>query len=217
MRISAAENGARVTVCVLLLGTALAATVDERAWRGADESVRSTLVDASPGAQTRLHRAVHPASDPRMGELWTVSRNLIMPVAGVTPDDLVDTFMQVRGPERRHEAIDIPAPRGTPVVAVTAGEVVRMTDHDSGGITLYLLAPDGQTLFYYAHLLGYADGLRPGLRVRQGDVLGYVGDTGNAAPGSYHLHFEVMTASNARQYHALRPRNPYPLLIRARG
>ena len=212
MRTSATMNAARAAVCVLLLAAAMAATVQERERDGP-----SLLAAPELTAQMQLRRAVHPASDPQLGELWSASRNLVVPVQGVSPDDLVDTFSQIRGPERRHEAIDIPAPRGTPVVAVTDGEVVRTSVHDSGGISLYLLAPDGQTIFYYAHLLDYAEGIRAGARVRQGDVVGFVGDTGNPGAGNYHLHFEVMTAPNARQYHALRPRNPYPLLIRARG
>ncbi|HEX2166778.1 MAG TPA: M23 family metallopeptidase [Longimicrobiales bacterium] len=170
-----------------------------------------------PELLAQLRRSVHPAADPMLGRRWSASRNLIVPVSGVTRDDLVDTFEQVRGPDRRHEAIDIPAPRGAPVLAVTDGEVLRLTRHDSGGISLYLLAPDGRTMFYYAHLLDYVDGMRAGMPVRQGDVIAYVGDTGNAGPGNYHLHFEVMTAPDARQYHAARPRNPYPLLLRSRG
>ncbi|MBR9990930.1 MAG: M23 family metallopeptidase [Gemmatimonadetes bacterium] len=164
-----------------------------------------------------LDPAVHPAGDPLLGWKWSVSRQLIMPVAGVDPTDLVDTFAQIRGPDRRHDGIDIRAVRGTPVVAVTDGEILRLTDHDSGGITLYLRAPDGRTVFYYAHLLRYADGVRAGIAVRQGDVIGYVGDTGNAGPGNYHLHFEVLTMPVPQQYHAARPHNPYPLLLRARG
>lgn len=219
MSSSTAVNAARVMVCVAVVTTALAATAgdaDRIDMMGAEQRGMRT----TPVAHTvlvRIHPAVHPAADPVLGDLWSASRNLIMPVAGVTPDDLVDTFAQIRGPDRRHEAIDIPAPRGTPVVAVTDGEILRMTKHDSGGITLYQLAPDRRTMFYYAHLQKYADGVRPGLRVRQGDVIGYVGDTGNPAPGNYHLHFEVMTTPDPRQYHAVRPSNPYPLLLRARG
>ena len=188
--------------------------------RDADHAAtRGTLAaeDTGLASRTALDPAVHPAADPQLGALWTKSRRLIIPVAGVTPDDLVDTFAQIRGPARRHEAIDIPAPAGTPVVAITDGEILRLTEHDSGGITLYQLAPDGRTMFYYAHLMKYAAGVRPGLKVRQGDVIGYVGDTGNARPGSFHLHFEVMIAPDPRQYQAARPRNPYPLLLRARG
>src|SRR5690606_20514411 len=141
----------------------------------------------------------------------------IMPVAGVDAADLRDSFAQPRGETRLHEGIDIPAPHGTPVVAVTDGMVLRLTQHDSGGITLYLLAPDGRTVFYDAHLAPYATGVRPGVAVRQGEVLGYVGDTGNAGPGNYHLHFEITTAPDPQHYWAGRPRNPYPLLKRARG
>jgi peptidoglycan LD-endopeptidase LytH len=164
-----------------------------------------------------LDPAAHPADDALLGWRWAASRRLIMPVEGVEATDLVDTFAQVRGPDRRHDGIDIRAARGTPVVAVTDGEVLRLTEHDSGGISLYLLAPDGQTVFYYAHLLGYAEGVRAGMGVRQGDVLGYVGDTGNAGPGNDHLHFEILNMSDPRQYHTARPRNPYPLLVRVRS
>lgn len=229
MKATRFDNAGRVLVCAVLVGSALAATLTER--EGIDLTTygrtgaagEMAMVDRTSDrgamfvARTRLAPSVHPAADPHLGWLWSASRRLIMPVAGVRPDALVDTFGQVRGPDRRHEAIDIPAPRGTPVVAVTDGEILRLTEHDSGGITLYLLAPDGQTVFYYAHLLRYADGVRPGLRVRQGDVIGHVGDTGNAGQGNHHLHFEVMTAPDARQYHAARPRNPYPLLLRTRG
>ncbi|HSJ29906.1 MAG TPA: M23 family metallopeptidase [Longimicrobiales bacterium] len=217
MRNKSSDNAARVVLCAVLLVSAAAATLTDRT--AADANTRGTSAESAAAApsQIRLDRSVHPAADPMFGALWTASRRLIVPVKGVAPQDLVDTFAQIRGPDRRHEAIDIPAPGGTPVLAVTDGEILRLTEHDSGGITLYQLAPDGRTMFYYAHLMKYAAGVRPGLRVRQGDVIGYVGDTGNARPGNYHLHFEVMTAPDARQYHAARPRNPYPLLLRARG
>ena len=228
MKTTTFHNAARVFVCAVLLGSAMAAGVAERGAIDLTTHVRAgaremaafdgtSVPRAMLVARARLAASVHPAADPHLGWLWSASRQLIMPVAGVQPDALVDTFGQIRGPGRRHEAIDIPAPRGTPVLAVTDGEILRLTEHDSGGITLYLLAPDGQTVFYYAHLLRYADGVTPGLRVRQGEVIGHVGDTGNAGPGNYHLHFEVMSAPDPRQYHAARPRNPYPLLLRTRG
>lgn len=220
MKSNSIKNPARLALCAALLAGALVATAAQR------DRIDITM-PVPPGAGSALPQSMlmsrsldpsaHPAADPLFGELWAVSRRLIMPVAGFSPDDLVDTFSQLRGPNRRHEAIDIPAPRGTAIVAVTDGEILRLTEHDSGGITLYQLAPDGQTVFYYAHLLRYAVGVRPGLRVRQGDVIAYVGDTGNAGPGRYHLHFEIMTAPDPRQYHAVRPRNPYPLLLRSRG
>lgn len=219
MSFSTSDKAARVIVCAVLLLTATAAGVTDHR-RVESRAARNGILRlqlSAPVPAPQLSRSVHPAADPILGRRWLASRSLIMPVAGVTRDDLVDTFAQVRGPDRRHEAIDIPAPRGTPVLAVTSGEILRLTHPDSGGISLYLLAPDGSTMFYYAHLLKYADGLRAGMPVRQGDVIGYVGDTGNAGPGNYHLHFEVMTAPDPRQYHAARPRNPYPLLLRSRG
>lgn len=220
MILRSGDTGAGVIVCVILLASATAATVAHRQPVDAPASMPPGTGSAARPAlvsPTHLDASVHPAADVLLGERWAASWRLIMPVRGVRPDELVDTFGQARGPNRRHEAIDIPAPRGTPVVAVTDGEITRLTHHDSGGITLYLLAPDGHTTFYYAHLLKYADGLRAGFAVRQGDVIGFVGDTGNPGPGNYHLHFEVMTAPDPRQYLAARPRNPYPLLLRSRG
>ena len=208
---------------LLLIGSATALTVDERhvsvferrdAHTGSSAARRNMLVTQ---VSARLDPAAHPAADPVMGTLWSRSHRLIVPVAGVDTDDLVDTFAQVRGPNRLHEGIDIAAPRGTAVLAAADGVILRLTDHDSGGITLYQLAPDNHTIFYYAHRMGYADGVRPGLAIRQGDIIGYVGDTGNAGPGNHHLHFEVMSAPNASSFWAGRSRNPYPLLLRARG
>lgn len=217
MSSSASKGAVRTIVCIVLLMAATAAGVADRRRADAAAARNSIARVPPPPPLTYLSRSVHPAADAMFGRRWSASRNLIMPVAGVTRDELVDTFEQLRGPNRRHEAIDIPAPGGTPVLAVTDGEILRLTHHDSGGISLYLLAPDGRTMFYYAHLLRYADEVRAGMPVRQGDVIGHVGDTGNAGPGNHHLHFEVMTAPDPRQYQAARPRNPYPLLLRSRG
>src|SRR5690606_35547773 len=141
-----------------VIATALAATASDggrigrttRTAPGAEPAAMSGVASGmpSPAVYPSVHPAVHPAADPVLGDLWSASRNLIVPVAGVTPDELVDTFAQIRGTGRRHEAIDIPGPRGTPVLAVTDGEILRLTEHDSGGITLYQLAPDRRTMFY---------------------------------------------------------------------
>lgn len=209
-------------MCAILLTASVGPTALEPGGVGPGAArVEVSAAAASPrvagSVSSQLERYAHPAADPLFGALWSLSRRLIMPVAGVDPGDLTDTFLQPRAVGRLHEAIDIRAPRDAPVLAVTDGVVLRLTEHDSGGITLYLLAPDNRTLFYYAHLSGYADGVHAGQPVRQGDVLGYVGDTGNAGPGNHHLHFEVMVATSPQQYWAARPRNPYPLLKSARG
>lgn len=213
------RNVARVIVCVTLLASATGLSFTHPLHDSSDDvRVHARRAAAFVSAiSPKLDAGVHPAADPQLGVLWEQSHTLIMPVMGAAPGDLVDTFMQARGASRRHEAIDIRAPRGTPVRAVTDGRVVRLAQHDSGGITLYQLAPDGQTLFYYAHLDRYVADLHAGAAVRQGDVIGYVGDTGNPGPGNYHLHFEVMTMVDPQHAWTGRPRNPYPLLLRARG
>jgi murein DD-endopeptidase MepM/ murein hydrolase activator NlpD len=221
MNLRSGDVMARALVCAILLASALGLSVTRLpVGRGGDEAAPAPGGERPPSGvrfSNRLDASVHPAADALYGALWAQSHRLIMPVAGIEPARLVDTFEQVRGMDRRHEAIDIPAAAGTAVVAVTDGVILRLAQHDSGGITLYQLAPDGHTLFYYAHLARYAEGVRAGLVVRQGDVIGYVGDTGNAGPGNYHLHFEVMTAPSPQHYWAGRPSNPYPLLKRARG
>jgi murein DD-endopeptidase MepM/ murein hydrolase activator NlpD len=133
-------------------------------------------------------------------------------VQGVLARSLVDTYEQARGQGRRHDAIDIMAPRGTPVLASSDGVVMKLFRSVRGGITLYELAPDRRTIYYYAHLDRYAPGMVEGKALRRGEVLGYVGDTGDAVPGNYHLHFEVSTTLDPRKYWGGVPQNPYPLL-----
>lgn len=139
---------------------------------------------------------------------------LLVPVRGVTPQQLVDTYSQARGQGRVHDAIDIPAARGTPVLAAAAGTVLKLFGSVRGGITLYELGTDGRTIYYYAHLERYAAGTAEGKALRQGDVVGYVGDSGNAGAGNYHLHFEITTTADPKRYWAGTPQNPYPLLRR---
>jgi murein DD-endopeptidase MepM/ murein hydrolase activator NlpD len=137
---------------------------------------------------------------------------LLIPVQGVAASSLVNTYDQARGQGRRHDAIDIMAPRGTPVLAVADGTVMKLFQSERGGITLYELAPDRRTIYYYAHLDRYAAGIAQGKPLRRGQVLGYVGDTGDADPGNYHLHFEVSTTADPKKYWGGTPENPYPLL-----
>ena len=111
-----------------------------------------------------------------------------------------------------HDAIDIPAPQGTPVVAAADGHVVKLFQSERGGTTIYQLSTDKKLIFYYAHLQRYADGLTEGRFVRQGEVIGYVGDTGNAGSGNYHLHFSIAVVSDPKRYWEGTNINPYPLL-----
>lgn len=140
------------------------------------------------------------------------SLKLIVPVAGVKPEQLHDTFDESRSEGRVHDAIDIPAAAGTPVLAGADGQIVKLFQSERGGTTIYQLSNNQKLIFYYAHLQGYAEGLYEGKSVRQGEVIGYVGDTGNAGPGNYHLHFSIMVISDPKRYWEGVNINPYPLL-----
>jgi murein DD-endopeptidase MepM/ murein hydrolase activator NlpD len=133
-------------------------------------------------------------------------------VQGVTPVQLVDTFTASRAEGRAHDAIDIPAPKGTPVLAAADGTVVKLFYSVPGGITLYQLDPDNRTIYYYAHLDRYADGIVEGRVLRRGETIGFVGDTGNAGAGNYHLHFSVSIVDDPKRYWTGTNINPYPLL-----
>jgi murein DD-endopeptidase MepM/ murein hydrolase activator NlpD len=158
---------------------------------------------ASPQAQGHL-------SDPSSA---LASMRLLIPVEGVAPGQLQDTFKDSRSEGRVHDAIDIIAPRGTPVLAATDGRVVKLFNSAKGGITFYqLAAADEHYVLYYAHLERYADGLTEGHVARRGETVGYVGDTGNATPGNTHLHFQIYRVEDPKRFWTGENLNPYPLL-----
>jgi murein DD-endopeptidase MepM/ murein hydrolase activator NlpD len=139
-------------------------------------------------------------------------RDLLLPVQGVEPGALTRSFEDARGGGTRlHHAIDIMAPRGTPVLAVEDGTIVRLHRGGAGGISVYQLDGAGRYGYYYAHLDRYADGLEEGRILRRGEVLGYVGTTGNAPPGTPHLHFAIYEVADPRRPWRGRPVDPYPL------
>jgi murein DD-endopeptidase MepM/ murein hydrolase activator NlpD len=119
------------------------------------------------------------------------ARSLAIPVRGFEVDDLVSSFDDARGGSRRHEAIDILAPRGTDVLAVEDGKVAKIFTSAAGGLTLYQFDPSETFVYYYAHLDSYAPGLKEGSMLRKGDVVGTVGTTGNAPKDTPHLHFSI--------------------------
>jgi murein DD-endopeptidase MepM/ murein hydrolase activator NlpD len=137
---------------------------------------------------------------------------LAMPVQGVMPSELSDSYGDLRSGGRRHEAIDIFAARGTPVVAAAPGTVVRRATESLGGRAVYVRTADSTYVHYYAHLATFAPGIDEGTRVDAGDRLGSVGATGNA--DSYHLHFAVWKQTDPAPPYADQPVNPYPLLTR---
>jgi murein DD-endopeptidase MepM/ murein hydrolase activator NlpD len=140
--------------------------------------------------------------------------NLIIPVAGIRADQLRDTFSEGRSEGRVHDAIDIPAPLDTPVLAAADGKILKLYQSARGGTTIYQLSVDKTRVYYYAHLDRYADGLSVEHFARQGETIAYVGDTGNAGAGNYHLHFSIAIISDPKRYWEGVNINPYPLLKR---
>ena len=140
------------------------------------------------------------------------SRHLEMPVTGISRDQLRDTFNETRGGIRRHEALDIMAARGTPVRAVEDGRVAKLFSSVAGGLTVYLFDPTETFAYYYAHLDRYRDGLREGQMVQRGELIGYVGSTGNASEDAPHLHFAIFRLTPERKWWEGDPINPFPIL-----
>jgi murein DD-endopeptidase MepM/ murein hydrolase activator NlpD len=136
---------------------------------------------------------------------------LAMPIAGIDPAKLVSTFRQSRG-DHSHEALDIMAPRGTPVLAVDQGNVVKLFTSKEGGLTVYQFDDARELCYYYAHLDRYATGLKAGVLLRRGDVLGYVGSTGNASPDAPHLHFTIFRLGPEKEWWKGTAIDPLPFL-----
>ena len=137
---------------------------------------------------------------------------LLIPVQGIPASQLSDTFTDARSAGRLHDAIDIMAPAGTPVLAVADGHVEKLFDSKPGGLTVYQFNRDGTLAYYYAHLQRYADGLAEQQAVRRGQVLGYVGATGNASPDAPHLHFAIFELGPEKLWWKGDAVNPYPQL-----
>jgi murein DD-endopeptidase MepM/ murein hydrolase activator NlpD len=137
---------------------------------------------------------------------------LLIPVAGIKAQALTDTFTDARGEGRVHDAIDIMATRGTPVLATDDGKVEKLFNSKQGGLTLYQFDPTGGYAYYYAHLDSYAPGIAEGKPLHRGDVIGYVGSTGNASPDAPHLHFAIFVLGPEKRWWQGTAINPYPLL-----
>ncbi len=140
------------------------------------------------------------------------STSLLIPVQGIAVSQLQDTFADARGEGRVHDAIDIMAPAGTPVLAVADGHVEKLFESKQGGLTVYQFDPSGAYAYYYAHLQGYAPGLVEKKALKRGETIGYVGSTGNANPAAPHLHFAVFVLGPEKRWWKGEAINPYPLL-----
>ena len=185
---------------VASLGTAGGAGVrtdtgSARAARPADDAPVGPQATPAP---TSGRTAVIPPAAPEVRDL--AARDLTIPVQGIAPDKLVRSYHDARSGSRQHEAIDILAPTGTPVVAVEDGTIAKLFSSKAGGLTVYQFDPGKEYSYYYAHLDRYADGLTDGMQVRRGQVLGYVGTSGNAPKDTPHLHFAVFRLTPEKQW-----------------
>ncbi len=143
-------------------------------------------------------------------------RRLTVPIPGLDPAAIRETFDESRN-GRRHEATDIAAPRGTPVVAVDDGSIRKLFISKQGGLTVYQFDPEETYCYYYAHLDRYADGVYEGKAIKKGELLGYVGSTGNASPEAPHLHFAIFRLDPEKRWWKGTPIDPYPFLTQGSG
>ncbi len=166
---------------------------------------RQTPQAPQPGLSMPPRSAVPPPAD-------LTRRGLLLPVQGIPPQALQDTFDDARSAGRIHDAIDILAPQNTPVLAVDAGRVAKLFTSDLGGLTVYQFDPTETYTYYYAHLDHYAPGLKEGNLLTRGQVIGYVGSTGNASPDAPHLHFAITRMGPDKKWWQGEAINPYPVL-----
>ena len=178
----------------------------------AEPSVCRGSADRST-AQGSADRQAAQGSVDRLAPATLHSARLGMPIAGIDPGTLKSNFSETRG-SHRHEALDIMAPRGTPVLAAADGKVAKLFTSKPGGLTVYQFDNSQTWCYYYAHLDGYAPGLTQGTLLRQGDVLGYVGSTGDASPNAPHLHFAVFQLGPGKRWWQGTAVDPLPLLMK---
>jgi murein DD-endopeptidase MepM/ murein hydrolase activator NlpD len=203
-----------LTIVVTATLTSAAWIVVGSTYVGRDREEAAPATRVTPAAAETTPAAT-PAATSTAAE--AADGPLTVPVAGIARSRLSDTFDDSRGGGRLHEALDIMAPTGTPVLAAAAGRVEKLFRSDAGGNTVYVRSDDRRTLYYYAHLDAYAPDLREGRQVERGERLGTVGATGNANPAAPHLHFAVMrTAPDAAWWEPATALNPYPLLTAER-
>ncbi len=173
--------------------------------------VGSSSAPSAPGGTSRANATLGNIG--RADFEYLIGRELMVPVHGVAPSSLRDDFLAARSGGRRHHAIDIMAPRLTPVLAADNGTILSLRSNTLGGLIVYLLDEAERFVYYYAHMDSFREGLRTGERVRAGDVIGYVGNTGNASGTVPHLHLQIMRYQPRRYWEGV-PVNPFLLLQR---
>jgi len=172
------------------------------------------VVAAACGGRAHPETAPAPAAATAAGAFdertYLRLRMLMVPVAGVRPEQVHDSYAEARSGGRVHHAVDILAPRGTAVLAADEGRVLRLRRNTLGGITIYAVDPADRYVYYYAHLERYASALTEGAVVAKGQVIGYVGTTGDAPANTPHLHFQIMRRPNAARWWDGDPVDPTP-------
>lgn len=166
------------------------------------------------GAEGAAPRPAESSPPAAPGELAALAVTLVIPVRGVEPEALVDSYDEPRSGGRAHEALDIAAPRGTPVLSATAGRILKLHRSAAGGLMIYATDASERFILMYAHLERYAPGLAEGQALRRGQPIGEVGTSGNAPPDFPHLHFVVMRGDPGESWWRGTPVNPFPLLAR---
>jgi peptidoglycan LD-endopeptidase LytH len=152
------------------------------------------------------------SSEASPADLALMHSEIAMPIAGIDPSKLRDNFDEMRGGKRRHEALDIMSPRRTPVVSAAKGRVLKLFTSKNGGLMVYAADSSERFILMYAHLDGYAPGVKNGMALERGQLIGYVGSTGNALAAAPHLHFAVARSADVRHWSSGTPVNPLPLL-----
>jgi murein DD-endopeptidase MepM/ murein hydrolase activator NlpD len=175
-------------------------------------STNPTPSPQAPSATPGTTSSSAPATAPTAAAIQAPG-HLLIPVAGVAANQLQDTFGDSRGGgERAHEALDIMAPRGTPVLAASDGKLEKLFTSVPGGLTIYQFDPTRTYAYYYAHLDRYAPGIAEGSQLKRGELIGYVGSTGNASEDAPHLHFAIFVLGPEKRWWQGTAIDPYPLL-----
>lgn len=169
----------------------------------------AVLTGACAGAPGPATAGLVPATEHE----YLRARWLMVPVAGVRARDVPDSYNAGRDGGRRHNATDIMAARGTAVVAADGGRVIKLVRNAAGGITIYAADPHERMIYYYAHLDRYYEGVVEGMKLAKGQVIGYVGTTGNAPANMPHLHFQAMRARDVRRWWEGEPIDIRPYLV----
>ena len=196
-------------LCVVLWSTGALREASRTHVPAAQPEASNSPTPAPPNSPARRS----PAEGQPFGEAAATPPPMMVPVQGVAPGELADTFSEISD-GRKHEALDIPAARGTPVVAAVEGNVVKLFHSQQGGLTVYQFDNSRNYCYYYAHLDRYAPGLKEGTLLREGEVFAYVGTSGNASTDAPHLHFALFRLGPEKEWWKGATLDPLPMFQR---